>query len=186
MKVQDGQTWSGLGYNIAAANPIDLSGITSDYTFHIALNSTSSESFDFYLTDGNGKEAHLVFGKSAFGDNEPVADFERDGEWYNIDVPMEYLEDNFGFSFNGASSYADKNILCLLGGGTAGTTINYDAVFFYGPKTSTGVAGVKDNTTAEKAYYTLSGSKVSADFAKANKGVYVVKQGDESKKIVVE
>lgn len=186
VKVQEGQTWSGLGYNIAADHPVDLSGITSEYTFHIALSSTSSESFDFYLTDGNGNEAHLVFGKEAFGTNAAVADFERDGEWYNIDIPMTYLEDNFGFSFNGATNYANKNILCLLGGGVAGTTINYDAVFFYGPAKSTGVNGVKANATGEKTYYTVSGSKVSADFANANKGIYVVKQGNESKKVVVE
>lgn len=180
--------WSGLGYNVAAANPIDLSGITSEYTFHIALSSESSEPIDFYLTDGNGKEAHLVFGEDAFGENEPIANFERDGEWYNIDIPMTYLEDNFGLSFKGAENYADKNLLCLLGGGVAGTTINYDAVFFYGPKgTDTAVKGVNANAgNAEKEYYTIAGNKVSASYAKANKGIYVVKQGDEAKKMIVE
>ena len=112
---------------------------------------------------------------------DPAADFERDGEWYNIDIPMSYLEDQYGLSFAKAKDFTG-NILSILAGGTEGTVLDYDAVFFYGPKTSTGVAGA----TAEKAYYTLSGSKVSVDFAKANKGVYVVKEGDSAKKVVVE
>ena len=178
--------WSGLGYNIAAANPVDLSGITSDYTFHIALNSKGKDSFDFYLTDGKGKEAHLVFGDAAFGDNDPVANFNRDGEWYNIDIPMSYLEDNFGFSFKGADKYADKNILCLLAGGNAGFTIDYDAVFFYGPKNS--ATGIKDITTTTQngaaEYYTVDGKKVSEAQAKAIKGIYIMKQNGAAKKIV--
>lgn len=175
--------WSGIGYNVAKDSPIDLSGITDEYTFHMAVKSTSNEVFEFYLTDLNGHEANLVLGTKAYDDKEPIADFNRDGEWYNIDIPMTYLEDNFGFSFKGASNYADKNLLCVLAGGVEGTEISYDAVFFYGPKTSTGVNNVLTNNTAAKEMYTVNGTKVSSDYAKANKGIYVVKQGNKVSKV---
>ena len=184
-----GAGWSGIGYNIAADAPaLDLSGINDEYTFHIALKSTGNDAVDFYLTDGSGKEAHLVFGDANFGDNEPIANFKRDGEWYNVDIPMSYLEDNFGLSFKKDKEYKDKNILCLLAGGTAGFTIDYDAVFFYGPKsTSTGIKGIttsKGNQgTAE--YFTIDGKKVSKAQAQASKGIYLVKQNGTTKKVVM-
>lgn len=182
--------WSGLGYNFAAdATPMNLSGINDDYKFHIALKSTGKDAVDFYLTDGSGHEAHLVFGDKAFDGKEPVANFDRDGEWYNIDIPMTYLEDNFGLSFKKDTEYKDKNILCLLAGGNQGFTIDYDAIFFYGPKgTGTGIKDVTANTTTNAAaeYYTIDGKKVSTTTAKANKGVYIVKQGNNTKKVVID
>lgn len=175
--------WSGIGYNIDATHPVDLSGINDGYTFHLAVMSTSNETFEFYLTDLNGHEANLVLGKTAYDGKEPIADFNRDGEWYNIDIPMTYLEDNFGFSLKGATEYKEKNILCLLAGGVEGTVINYDAVFFYGPKTSTGVNGIYQNTDEATQIYTINGTKVSNEYAKANKGLYVVKNGIKASKI---
>lgn len=176
--------WSGLGYNIDKEHPVDLSGINDEYTFHMAVKSTSNEVFEFYLTDLNGHEANLVLGTKDYDGKDPIADFNRDGEWYNIDIPMTYLEDNFGFSFKGASNYADKNILCVLAGGVEGTEISYDAVFFYGPKASTGVNNIlNDVNTATKEVYTVNGTKVSGDYAKNNKGIYVVKQGGKTSKI---
>lgn len=181
-----GAGWSGIGYNIAAGYQVDLSGINDDYKFHIALKSTGSDSFDFYLTDGSGHEAHLVFGSKAFDTKEPVADFNRDGEWYNIDIPMTYLEDNFGLSFKKDNVYTDKNILCLLAGGNSGFTIDYDAVFFYGPKGTNGINDVNADKVAGTAteYYTIDGKKMSADAAKNGKGVYIVKKNGVAKKVV--
>ena len=188
-----GAGWSGIGYNIAAdAAPLNLSGINDDYKFHIALKSTSNDTFYFYLTDGNGKQADLVFGSKAFptdtGDKEPIANFERDDEWYNIDIPMTYLEDQFGLSFKkNATEYKDKNILCLLAGSNEGTVIDYDAVFFYGPKTTNGINDAKsDATNGVKTYFTITGEKVSASYAKGNKGIYVVKEGNTAKKVVID
>lgn len=146
VKVKKDAGWSGLGYNIAEANPIDLSGITSEYTFHMALKTKGTDSFDFYLTDGKKKEAHLVFGDTAFGDKANIANFERDGEWYNIDIPMTYLEDTFGFSFKGDSKYGINNV---------------------------NVVNVAKKTAG---VYTLDGRKVSEGNAISNlpKGIYIV------------
>ena len=178
--------WSGLGYNINGDTAYDLSGINDDYTFHMALMSTGNDPVDFYLTDGSERQAHLVFGDAAAFDHDAVANFTRDGEWYNIDIPMTYLEDNFGLSFKKDKEYKDKNILCILAGGTQGFTINYDAIFFYGPKGSS--TSVKEINAAEKnapvSVYTTDGKQVSKQYAKANKGVYVLKQGANTKKVV--
>jgi len=186
--------WSGLGY--ANDNPIDLSGITNDYKLHIAIKSTSTESFNFKIGDGsydgttNNKNnpANLVFGDAAYEGNDPICNFERDGEWYNIDIPVSVLEDDFGFSFKKNTAFVG-NILSILAGGKAGTTVDYDAVFFYGPKGSTnGIKGITVNTAnnAVAEYYTIDGKKVSAAAAKANKGIYIVKQGNNTKKVVID
>ncbi len=204
--VVGGAGWSGIGYNVAEPDenneylhpvdnvkypviPLNLSGINDDYTFHFAVKATDEDVVDFYLTDGSGHEAHLVLGDTKYGTNEPVANFERDGEWYNIDVPMTYLEDNFGLNFKKDNAYVSKNLLCVLAGGRKGFTIDYDAVFFYGPKgTNTGIKDVTTNTTsnATAEYYTIDGKKVNAATAKANKGVYIVKQGNKAKKFVID
>lgn len=181
--------WSGLGYNFGEKAPaVDLSGIGDDYKFHMAVKSTSNETFYFYLVDGNGKTADIVLGDKAFptdnGDKAPIANFQRDGEWYNIDIPMTYLEDQFGFSMKSAKAYTNNNIFCLLAGGTAGTVVNYDAVFFYGPKTSTAINGVlADDSKAPVEVFTTAGSRVSQDYANSHKGIYVVKQGSSVKKV---
>lgn len=203
-----GAGWSGIGYNVAKPDangeyefqeadgtkvkypvvPLNLMGINDDYKFHFAVKANDKDAVDFYLTDGSGHEAHLILGDTKYGTNEPVANFERDGEWYNIDVPMTYLEDNFGLSFKKDNAYVDKNIFCVLAGGNAGFTIDYDAVFFYGPKgTGTGIKDVtanRNHTVAE--YYSIDGKKVSAATAKANKGIYIVKQDGKAKKIVID
>lgn len=183
--------WSGLGY--ANDNPIDLSGITSEYTFHFAIKSTSKESLDFKLGDGSYDEAgasknnpaDIVLGSNAYEGKDPVGNFERDGEWYNIDVPVSYLEDNFGLALS-KNKYFKGNILSILAGGVAGTVVDYDAVFFYGPKKST--TGIKDITATTQngaaEYYTVDGKKVSEAQAKAIKGIYIMKQNGAAKKIV--
>lgn len=181
-----GAGWSGLGYNIAKAYPIDLSGIGDDYTFHMAVMSTSNEPFDFYLTDGAKHEAHIILSDKKAFEKDPVCNFTRNGEWYNIDIPMTYLEDNFGLSFKKDNKYADKNLLCILAGGKAGTILNYDAVFFYGPKVSTGISDViNENNDAPVEYYSISGKKVNLSYAKAHKGVYLMKQGKKTQKVII-
>lgn len=178
--------WSGLGYNINASTEYDLSGIDDDYTFHIAVSSTGKDPINFQLNDGTGHAANIVLGDKALDGNEPVANFDRDGEWYNIDIPMTYLEDNFGFSFKKDKAYKDNNIFVVLAGGNAGFTFNYDAVFFYGPSVSTGIKNITANkgSQAPTEYYTTDGKKVTKAQAKAVKGIYLVKENGKTKKVV--
>ena len=180
--------WSGMGLNVKPNNPIDLSGINDDYVFHLVLSSTTKQSVDFYLVDGNKHEAHLVFGTKKYGTNAPVADFPRDGKWYNIDIPMTYIEDNFGLSFKKDNAYQDNNLFCVSIGSSIGNAVNYDAVFFYVPNNaSTGIQDVKkaDDANAPVKYYSLDGKQVTKQAAQANKGVYIMKQGNKTRKVIL-
>ena len=128
--------WSGLGYNIdASKGDVDLSGINKDYKLHLALKADHNYPVDFYLFDGSGHVAHLVFGQYDMDGRDPVANFKRDGKWHNIDIPVSYLTQKFGIDFSKDIDY-NGNLLCINGGAKQGVTVNFDAVFFYGPKDS--------------------------------------------------
>lgn len=136
--------WSGLGYNVSGG--LDLSGINNAYSLHMAVKSKSSQTFNFYFTDGQGHVAKLILGGAWLEETPqgasdkhkyiPMADFPRDGEWYNIDIPMSYLNYKFGLDFSKDTDYKG-NIMCLNAGGTAGTDIAFDAVFFHAAKDAT-------------------------------------------------
>ena len=126
--------WSGMGYNVNAKDgDLDLSGINKDYKLHLALKATHNYPLLFTVTDGSGHTANLVFGPYDFDGKRAVADFKRDGKWHSIDIPVSYLHDKFGIDFSKDTDY-DGNIITLLAGGKEGLQVNFDAVYFYGPK----------------------------------------------------
>ncbi len=131
-----GSGWSGAGY---AINPtygqIDMTDMYNnpdDYVFHIALKSSqASSSFLFIFADGTA-EAKICIGSAAYEDGgvtyEAYADFTRDGEWHEIEIPASKFRE-LGVFYNQA--FSDVNILAFLAGGVQGTTLDYDACFFY-------------------------------------------------------
>lgn len=128
--------WSGMGYNVAAsAEPLNLTGISNGYTLHLAVKTTYDGPIEFSLIDGRGTEAQIVFGQTAFDGHAPLADFDRDGTWSSIDIPLALLRANFGLDFSTSSNFTG-NLLNILLGGVAGTQVSYDAVFLYGPKSA--------------------------------------------------
>lgn len=181
--------WSGGGYRVDAEHPIDLSGITDEYTLHMAVMATKDDVVDFKFSDGRDETvADIVLGDGPYEDAAAVANFDRDGEWYNVDIPMSYLSDNFGLSYKHANKFGDnKYILTFLAGGNAGFTINWDAIFFYGPKNSTGIKNIEaeKNFNSPVSIYTTNGKLVTMQYAKANKGVYIVKQDGKTKKVAL-
>ena len=183
--------WSGFGYNVnAAQGDLDLSGITRDYSLHMAVKSNSQQTFNLYFTDGHGHTAKIILGNEWYvevpqGANDqhkfiPIANFERNGEWHNIDIPMSYLISKFGLDFSTATDF-DGNIFCINAGGVAGTDIAFDAVFFHGPRdskpaaeTSTYDLRVSDAETTpfqfsrDERYYViyLDGNTLNANLSK--------------------
>lgn len=128
--------WSGFGYNVdSSKGNLDLSCINKDYKLHLSLKASHNYPIDFYLFDGSGHVAHLVFGQYDLEGRDPVANFKRDGKWHNIDIPMTYLTKKFGIDFSKDTDY-NGNLLCINAGAAKGVQVNYDAVFFYGPKDS--------------------------------------------------
>ena len=128
--------WSGMGYNIdGSKGDLDLSGINKDYKLHMAVKATHNYPIDFYITDGSGHIAHLILGQYDMDGKDPVANFKRDGKWHNIDIPVSYLTRKFGIDFSKDTDY-NGNILCINAGTKQGVEVDFDAVYFYGPKDS--------------------------------------------------
>jgi len=128
--------WSGAGYNISSeADLVDMTDMYTnpeDYVFHIAFKSAQeSTSYLLIFADGTS-ECKICIGPSPFTDNgvtyEPYADFTRDNEWHAIEIPATKLNE-LGVFYN--EPFNDKNIFSFLAGGTAGTTLDFDAAFFY-------------------------------------------------------
>ena len=137
--------WSGLGLCYGKTNDdngpeakIDLSALydvyvnADQYTFHIAMKSTDNAShcIIFY---GKDSEVKYALG-GEFVDNgvtiPSVGDFERDGEWHEIEIPASKLVED-GLIYPEAWSVTGQNIIAFLSGGKAGTTLDYDAMYFY-------------------------------------------------------
>lgn len=177
--------WSGLGFSIDRAGLTDLSGINEKYTLHFAVKSTTAQSVEFIVTDGNGKAAYIVLGKDSYDGHSPVGDFDRDNTWTNVDVPMAWLIRQ-GLDFRPDMAYGG-NIVSVLCGTKAGDRIDYDAIFFHGPKdTTSGIAGITADSSAADArvlgIYDLSGRKVNG---MDKPGIYIIRTTGGSKKILV-
>jgi predicted small secreted protein len=179
--------WSGLGYFITPGTGVDLSGITSEYTLHFAVKSSSTDDYHYTVYDGNGKAAHLNLGTQVADGINPIGNFTRDGNWYAIDVPVSYLVKQ-GLDFSTATNFNVGNIFTVTGPTTAGALIDYDAVFFYGPaKKSTGINAVEvtgnaNAHTATYGIYDMTGRKVQS---MTGRGLYIVKSAEGTKKILV-
>lgn len=186
------QGWSGLGYNIVEGSGLDLSNINSKYTLHFAVKSTYTGTIEFYVVDGNGKTAFLPLGTEAFENHACIGDFKRDGNWYNIDIPVSYLIKH-GLDYRTATNYSG-NIFCLLAGGVEGTEVDYDAVFFHGPNAVTqGIKSIENdmssinhiqNLQIYNMYGILIGRADSMKDLNLGKGVYIIRSASNTKKVI--
>lgn len=184
--IEQSPGWSGLGFAINRNGLTNLSGIGKDYALHFAVKSTTDQSIDFIITDGNKKAAHIVLGKEKYGDYAPVGDFERDNNWYNVEVPMAYLIRQ-GLDFRTAQAY-EGNIFAVLCGTKGNLVVDYDAVFFYGPKgNTTGInredapKAVKDNKNIPTEIFDMQGRKVQ-DMAAP--GIYIIRSAEGVRKVL--
>ena len=155
--------WSGMGYNIdGSKGDLDLSGINKDYKLHLSLKASHNYPIDFYITDGSGHQAHLIFGQYDMDGKDPVANFKRDGKWHNIDIPMSYLTKKFGLDFRKDTDY-NGNLLCINAGSKQGVQVDFDAIYFYGPKDSKPDENVETGLSRFKATISDAPFKFSED-----------------------
>ena len=170
--------WSGLSITYDSDDITAITDNMDDYILHIAMKSNDNATHVL----GIG-ECKMSIGETAFVDGEKgtyqiVTNFPRDGKWYNIDIPMSVIK-NFQvgpvpFANDGPDfAHFKGNFLWFLSGGVAGTTLDFDQVFFYKPGEvdPSGIKSVKAEN-ANAAVYNLAGQKVGADY----KGI-VVKNG---------
>lgn len=126
--------WSGAGFNVQDLSLLDkLVPLTTNpegYYFHMVIRSRATTVYQFAL-DGQSS-AKFSIGATGFNDNgiiAPVlADFTRDGEWHEIEIPMTTLKE-LGLLYT--TGMPAKNVLWFLAGGVSGTTLDIDAVFIY-------------------------------------------------------
>lgn len=177
--------WSGLGY-ASQGKGKDLSMIDDNYILHFAMAGTGTET---HLIIVGG--AKFAIGPTGYQDGATLipalADYPRDGQWYNIDIPFSEISSRATPVFDNERAYTG-NAFAVLSGGTQGTRLQFDNVFFYRSIT-TGISDVElpnlhsdSQTAGPTAIYDLSGRRVERI---SGKGIYIVRTPQGVKKIMV-
>lgn len=197
--------WSGFGFASAAAAPKDMSAVTADYTFHIAMKATNAATHCLILDGPGGLSAKAAIGATPFVDGAktyPVfANFTRDNKWHLIEIPMQYFFDQglrYPEPFTG-------NVFAMLSGGVSGVSVSLDAIFIY-KKGATGINDVaeqnlnvivtKQTLTVMEAtqpivLYSVTGAKIKSSneaimgIEDVQKGIYIVRCGNRTQKVQI-
>ena len=180
--------WSGLGHCgvVDAAKELegfDLSMLkTGKWYLHMAMKDAGSIHATHNIAVGPNASGCFALGETKTDDKyELIGDFDRDGEWYNIDIPVDDLVD-MGFDLTNCTDKYAGNVLTFLSGGATGAQLNYDAVFFYQKVAdATGIDQVKADNNKVNAIYTVNGMQVK-DMNKP--GLYIQKTANGVKKVL--
>lgn len=180
--------WSGLGHNGVVDAAKELDGFdfsmlkNGKWYLHMAMKDAGSIHATHNIGIGPDAAGHFALGKERTDASyELVGDFERDGEWYNIDIPVDDLVD-MGFDLTKCTDKCAGNVLTFLSGGATGAQLNYDAVFFYQKVAgATGIDQVKADNNKVNAIYTVNGMQVK-DMNKP--GLYIQKTANGVKKVL--
>ncbi len=175
--------WSGLGY-ASQGKGKDLSMLDDTYYLHFAMAGTGNETH--LVTVGNTK---FAIGPTGYDDNGNVtpalADYPRDGKWYNIDIPYAEIRSRATAVFDSPQAYTG-NVFAVLSGGKQGTQLQFDNVFFY-RTVATGITAPSTRhqptpQTSQPAIYDLSGRRVPT---MAKGGIYIVRTAEGVRKVAV-
>lgn len=164
--------WSGLGY-ASKAKGKDMSMLDDTYYLHLGMKATTNASY--LIIVGN---ARFAIGSTSFVDGDktyaPICDFPRDGKWYNLDIPYSEIASRATTVFDNPEDVTG-NVVAFLAGGTTGTKLIFDQVFFYNDGSEAtsidAVTPATPNTIANNRTYTLSGIEVKGD--NLPKGIYI-------------
>ena len=164
--------WSGLGYSSKAKGK-DMSMVDDTYYLHLGMKATTNA--PYLIIVGN---ARFAIGSTSFVDGDktyaPICDFPRDGKWYNLDIPYSEIASRATTVFDNPEDVT-ANVVAFLAGGTTGTKLIFDQVFFYNDGSEAtsidAVTPATPNTIANNRTYTLSGIEVKGD--NLPKGIYI-------------
>ena len=164
--------WSGLGY-ASKAQGKDMSMVDDTYYLHLGMKATTNA--PYLIIVGN---ARFAIGSTSFVDGgktyAPICDFPRDGKWYNLDIPYSEIASRATTVFDNPEDVTG-NVVAFLAGGTTGTKLIFDQVFFYNDGSEAtsidAVTPATPNTIANNRTYTLSGIEVKGD--NLPKGIYI-------------
>lgn len=180
--------WSGLGHNGVVNADKELDGFdfsmlkNGKWYLHMAMKDAGSIHATHNIGIGPDAKGCFALGETKTDDKyELIGDFARDGEWYNIDIPVDVLVD-LGFDLTNCTDKCAGNVLTFLSGGATGAQLNYDAVFFYQKVAdATGIDQVKADNNKVNAIYTVNGMQVK-DMNKP--GLYIQKTANGVKKVL--
>ena len=180
--------WSGLGHNGVVDAAKELDGFdfsmlkTGKWYLHMAMKDGGSIHATHNIGIGPDAKGCFALGETKTDAKyELIGDFKRDGEWYNIDIPVDDLVD-MGFDLTKCTDKCAGNVLTFLSGGATGAQLNYDAVFFYQKVAgATGIDQVKADNNKVNAIYTVNGMQVK-DMNKP--GLYIQKTANGVKKVL--
>ena len=180
--------WSGLGHCGVVDADKELDGFdlsmlkNGKWYLHMAMKDAGSIHATHNIAVGHNASGCFALGETKTDAKyELIGDFDRDGEWYNIDIPVDVLVD-LGFDLTNCTDNYAGNVLTFLSGGAAGAQLNSDAVFFYQKAAdATGINQVKADNNKVNALYTVNGMQVK-DMSKP--GLYIQKTANGVKKVL--
>lgn len=124
--------WAGAGFFCSSVETLDKLAVIMEnpgaWYLHIGILSAASDQYAHTLRLADGSNSvDLVL--KAGGDYN----YTRDGEWQEIEVPMTYFTDK---GLNYRTGTAELNVVAIVDAdnqpvAVPGTTVNYDALFFY-------------------------------------------------------
>ena len=124
--------WTGMGYFVPNSYLQALTDITlnpNEYVLHVAMKSQDDAVHEFIFYSFIGDTGYKVL----LGDENSTYGFKRDGEWYEIEIPLTAWT-NQGLLWNPSNYPADGgNVLGVTSGLVAGKHLNLDACFIYKP-----------------------------------------------------
>lgn len=136
-------------------------------------------------------QAKFTIGATAYAAGVPVlGNYKRDGEWYSFDIPYETLQqlatEVFPTANGGIRAYKD-NFLWFMSGGHVGKEFQFDNAFLWRDKDSVkedAVDSVNDEAfnDAPVEIYNTMGQRLNSMSAP---GLYIVRQGNKVKKVLV-
>lgn len=137
--------WSGFGlcYGTDGTADVDLSALNDiyknpeEYTFHLAMKSTDNAAHQIIFYGAESSAAKFAIGGD-FTDNGTTYpkkwDLTRDGEWNELEMSMKDVIDAgviYPETWKVGITAKPENLVAFLSGGTAGVTLQYDAMFIY-------------------------------------------------------
>lgn len=167
--------WSGGGmYQKNEEGGMDLSGISDQTRVHIAYsaaaNPVKSIGFKVLQEDSHKDPAYTdgvpaCFAVGAAGstvDNLPTVGAGPTDEWQAVDMSFADLKKiDPAFKYNAVKGWYG-NYIVFLGGGVPGQNLELDAIYFYSPKSESGISNIEMG----KAEIVVTGKTVNASGAK--------------------
>jgi hypothetical protein len=200
--------YAGMAFNYKNME-LDLSPLNEEagnYYFHVALKTVQYNSIGFTFTGYGGSQANYEIGDGSITDRPtPDVSLTKDGKWHLYEFPAQTLIDKGIVLHRPITAGDGLNFLIIYNYGPKYATFGIDAMFFY-KKGGTGfnapaidklqVITTRNtinvlNAVEPVEIYSITGQKVYAakeaviGTEELSKGVYVVKSGNATAKVVI-